>query len=304
VNLVVTGGAGYVGSVAVPFLLSIGHRVRVLDSLRTGGEGLLGTCGHPRFEIIVGDVRDEEVVRRALAGADAIIHLAAIVGYPACCGEPMLAASINVEGTRTLLRSRLPDQKIVFASTGSIYGAVRDAVCTEETPQRPMTLYGETKAAAEGLVLEHGNAVSLRFATAFGVSPRMRFDLLLNDFTFQAVRSGKLSVYESGFRRTFVHVRDMARSLAFVLGHWDDLEGEVYNVGDETMNLTKAAVAERIGRQVPYDVTFTETGTDPDLRDYEVSFAKLRAKGFSTSIGLDAGIAELVFAAQLTSGLG
>ena len=236
---------------------------------------------------------------RALDGADAIVHLAALVGYPACCGEPMLAASINVEGTGMLLHVRQPDQQLIFASTGSIYGAVRDIVCTEETPQRPMTLYGETKAAAETLVLEAGNCVSFRYATAFGVSPRMRLDLLLNDFTFQAVRTGALNVYESGFRRTFVHVRDMARSLAFALERFDDLTDEVFNVGDESLNLSKAEVAERIRRQVAYDLMFTETGADPDLRDYEVSYAKIRATGFATTVGLDAGIAELICAARL-----
>jgi len=244
-------------------------------------------------------VRDEETVCRALDGADAIVHLAALVGYPACCGEPMLAASINVEGTGMLLHVRQPDQQLIFASTGSIYGAVRDIVCTEETPQRPMTLYGETKAAAETLVLEAGNCVSFRYATAFGVSPRMRLDLLLNDFTFQAVRTGALNVYESGFRRTFVHVRDMARSLAFALERFDDLTDEVFNVGDESLNLSKAEVAERIRRQVAYDLMFTETGADPDLRDYEVSYAKIRATGFATTVGLDAGIAELICAARL-----
>ena len=298
-NIAVTGGAGYVGSTAVPLLLSLGHRVRVLDSLRVGGEGLLTACPRDAFELVVGDVRDEDAVARAVTGADAIVHLAAVVGYPACRSSPQLAADINVEGTRTLLRVREPHQALLFASTGSIYGAVRDGVCTEQTPQRPLTFYGETKAEAEGLVLESGNSVSFRYATAFGVSPRMRFDLLLNDFTFQAIATGSLSVYESGFRRTFIHVRDMARSIAFALEHWDDLGGEAFNVGDESLNVTKAALVDLIARRVPVDVTFSNMASDPDMRDYEVSYAKLRAKGFSTTIGLEEGIAELVRAARL-----
>lgn len=256
-------------------------------------------CARDTFDLVVGDVRDEDAVARAVAGADAIVHLAAVVGYPACRRSPKLAADINVEGTRTLLRVRDPHQALLFASTGSIYGAVRDGVCTEQTPRRPLTLYGETKAEAEGLVLESGNSVSFRYATAFGVSPRMRFDLLPNDFTLQATATGSLSVYESGFRRTFIHVRDMAGSIAFALEHWDDLCGEAFNVGDESLNVTKAALADLIARRVPVDVNFSNMASDPDMRDYEVSYAKLRAKGFSTTVGLEEGIAELVRAARL-----
>jgi nucleoside-diphosphate-sugar epimerase len=298
-RILVTGGAGYVGSTLVPMLLEQGHRVRVLDSLRFGGHGLLPCCQSRHFELVKGDVCDEAAVARGLAGVEAIIHLAAVVGYPACKKEPHVAHATNVEGTRTLLRVRTPDQKFVFASTGSIYGSVPDYICNENTPRAPITLYGETKAAAEQMVLDAGNSVAYRFATAFGVSNRMRLDLMPNDFTYQAVKNRNLIVYEGGFKRTFVHVRDMARSFVFALEAWDRVKDDVYNVGHETMNFTKEDVARKILEHVDYYLHFAEVGHDADQRNYEVSYEKIRGKGFETTVDLDRGIAELVRAAQL-----
>jgi len=298
-RILVTGGAGYVGSTLVPLLLEQGHKVRVYDSLRFGGHGLLPCCQNRSFELQKGDVCDPSGVKKALDGVDAIVHLAAIVGYPACKKEPQAAQAVNVEGTRTLLSLRKPDQKFVFASTGSIYGSIPDYVCNEETPRAPITLYGETKAAAEQLVLDAGNGVAYRYATAFGVSNRMRLDLMPNDFTYQAVKNRSLIVYEGGFKRTFVHVRDMARSILFALDRWNDIKDDVYNVGHESMNFTKEDVARQILKHVDYYLHFAEVGTDADRRNYEVSYEKVRAKGFETTIDLDRGIAELVRAAKL-----
>src|SRR3954447_6100676 len=193
-HILVTGGAGYVGSTLVPLLLDQGHRVRVFDSLKFGGQGLLPCCQYRTFELLKGDITDEAAVARALDGIDAVIHLAAIVGYPACKKEPQVAHATNVEGTRMLLSRRRPDQKFLFASTGSIYGSVPDYVCNEDTPRAPITLYGETKATAEQMVLDAGNSVAYRYATAFGVSNRMRLDLMPNDFTYQAVKNRNLIV--------------------------------------------------------------------------------------------------------------
>jgi nucleoside-diphosphate-sugar epimerase len=298
-RILVTGGAGYVGSTLVPMLLDQGHRVRVYDSLRFGGHGLLPCCQNRFFELIQGDVTDPDGVRKALDGVEAVVHLAAIVGYPACKKEPQLAQATNVEGTRTLLQLRRPDQKVLFASTGSIYGSIPDYVCNEDTPRAPITLYGETKAVAEQMVLEAGNSVAYRYATAFGVSNRMRLDLMPNDFTYQAVKNRNLIVYEGGFKRTFVHVRDMARSIIFALERWDEIKDDVYNVGHESMNFTKEDVARQILKHVDYYLHFAEVGTDADRRNYEVSYEKIRGKGFETTIDLDRGISELVRAAKL-----
>ena len=298
-RILVTGGAGYVGSTLVPMLLEQGHKVRVYDSLKFGGHGLLPCCQNRSFELIKGDVTDPQGVKKALDGVDAVVHLAAIVGYPACKKEPQVAQATNVEGTRNLLNLRKPDQKFVFASTGSIYGSIPDYICNENSPIGPITLYGETKAAAEEMVLNAGNSVAYRYATAFGVSNRMRLDLMPNDFTYQAVKNRNLIVYEGGFKRTFVHVRDMARSIMFALDKWDAMKDDVYNVGHESMNFTKEDVARQVLKHVDYYLHFAEVGTDADKRNYEVSYEKIRAKGFETTIDLDRGVAELVRAARL-----
>ena len=298
-RILVTGGAGYVGSTLVPALLDLGHRVRVLDSLKFGGHGLLPCCQNRFFELRKGDVCEAKDFESALEGVDAVIHLAAIVGYPACKKEPQLAQSVNVDSTKLLMNLRKKDQRVLYASTGSIYGSIPDYVCNESTPRAPITLYGETKAAAEELVLDGGNSVAYRFATAFGVSNRMRLDLMPNDFTYQAVKNRNLIVYEGGFKRTFVHVRDMARSFIFALERWDEVMDDVYNVGHESMNFTKEDVARKILEHVDYYLHFAEVGSDADQRNYEVSYEKIRAKGFETTIDLDRGIAELVQAAKL-----
>ena len=298
-RILVTGGAGYVGSTLVPLLLEQGHRVRVLDALKFGGTGLLPCCQSRGFEFIKGDVCDDAAMKQALDGIDAVVHLAAIVGYPACKKEPHVAQATNVEGTKTLLRCRTPDQKVLYASTGSIYGSVPDYVCHEGTPMAPITLYGETKGEAETLILKAGNSVAYRFATAFGVSNRMRLDLMPNDFTYQAVKNRSLIVYEGGFKRTFVHVRDMARSFVFALEKWDAVKDDVYNVGHESMNFTKEDVARKILEHVDYYLHFAEVGSDADQRNYEVSYEKIRQKGFETTVDLGQGIAELVRAARL-----
>jgi nucleoside-diphosphate-sugar epimerase len=298
-RILVTGGAGYVGSTLVPMLLEHGHKVRVLDILKFGGHGLLPCTSNRSFEFTRGDAGDPATLKTALDGVDAIVHLAAIVGYPACKKEPQLATAVNVDATRTLLECRKPDQRVLYASTGSIYGSIPDYVCKEDTPLAPITLYGETKAAAEEMILNAGNSIAYRYATAFGVSNRMRLDLMPNDFTYQAVKNRNLIVYEGGFKRTFVHVRDMARSFVFALDRWNDVKDDVYNVGHESMNFTKEDVARKVLEHVDYYLHFAEVDTDADKRNYEVSYEKIRAKGFETTVDLDRGIAELARAAKL-----
>jgi nucleoside-diphosphate-sugar epimerase len=298
-RILVIGGAGYVGSVLVPHLLTRGHKVRVLDNLMYGGRGLLPAFAYPGFDFVKGSVLDEAKLTRALADADAVVHLAAIVGYPACKRDPRLAQEVNLDGTRLLDRLRSRDQPVLFASTESNYGAVVGSLCTEDTPLHPLSEYGVTKTAAERHLLAAGNVVCYRFATAFGVSSRMRFDLLVNDFVYQAKINKDLIIYERTFKRTFIHVRDMARAFAFALDHWTGVRDDVYNVGSEETNYSKEEIALLIRKKIDYYLHFAEIGTDEDRRNYEVSYAKIRGKGFKTEIGLEAGIEELITATDL-----
>ncbi len=292
-EVLVTGGAGYVGSILVPELLERGHGVRVLDNLTYGQDSLISCFWNRSFGFIKGDVRDKGAVRQAVDGVDMIIHLAAIVGAPACRTDPKLAHEVNYVGTANVNEARSSSQGLVFASTGSNYGAV-EGLCTEETPLNPLSVYAETKAAAESLLVQGGNVVDYRFATAFGLSPRVRLDLMVNDFVFQAVKNGFLLLYERHFRRTFIHVRDMAASLIHAIEHFEAMKDEVYNVGSEGLNYTKEEVARAIQRKVDYQIYFADIGADPDRRDYAVSYAKIRKAGFEPAIGLDEGIDELV----------
>jgi nucleoside-diphosphate-sugar epimerase len=227
------------------------------------------------------------------------VHLAALVGYPACLREPGLARLTNVAATQTLIDVRQPGQKLVFASTGSIYGKMPDAICTEETEPSPVSLYGETKAESERIVLKAGDSVSLRFATAYGVSPCMRDDLLINNFTREAVHNRALVVYESHARRTFVHVRDMASSMIFALDAWDSVRDNVFNVGDQALSLTKGEICQRLMSYVDYHVEFADIAEDLDCRDYTVSFEAFRRKGYQTEVDFDDAIRELVMAYRL-----
>ena len=292
-KVLVTGGAGYVGSVFVPRLLDEGYKVRVVDNLMYGIPSLLPYVINPHFEFVKGDLTDEKVAGKALEGMDAVVHLAAIVGYPACLRSPELARAVNVEVTRNLCRCRRRDQTIVFASTGSNYGKV-DGVCTEKTLLNPLTEYGRTKTTAEQVLLEAGNVVVYRFATAFGLSARLRLDLMINDFVFQALQNKQLIVYERLVRRTFIHVSDMARAFLFALGHLRKMRDEVYNVGHESMNFTKDDVANLIRKKIDYYLHYAEIGEDMDKRDYEVSYKKICKLGFTTQVTIDQGLDELI----------
>jgi nucleoside-diphosphate-sugar epimerase len=290
-RVLVTGGAGYLGSLLVPMLLEEGMRVVIFDRFMWGAQPILHFATHPNLDIITGDVRDRAALRAAMNGCDSVVHLAAIVGYPACAADPDLARSTNLAGTRNVIEE-LDGRRLVFASTGSTYGKV-DGICTEETPIAPLTLYGATKAEAEAMVMDTGG-VSLRLATVFGVSPRLRLDLLVNDFVYQAVHAKQLVLFESHFRRTFLHCRDAARSFQFALANYDTMKNTPYNVGDEAMNYTKRQVAERINYFWDYYLHDANIGQDPDKRDYEVDYSKIRALGFRASIDLDGGIKELL----------
>lgn len=299
-KVLVTGGAGFVGSVLVPELLRLGHEVRALDNLMYGQDSLLGCFHDPHFEFVRADVRDRDAMAKAVSGVDAVVHLAAIVGAPACRANQERARGVNLDGTANLDAVRGEDVAVVFASTGSVYGAV-EGLCTEETPSNPLSLYGETKRDAEKLLLDSGNTVAYRFATGFGLSPRLRLDLMVNDFVFQAVKNGYLLLYEEGFRRTFIHVHDMARAFIHGVENFDRMKDQIYNVGDERMNYTKGDVARAIQKRVDYQLYHADVGTDVDRRDYAVSYEKVRATGFRTETTLDRGIDELARGYQMVS---
>ena len=293
-NVLITGGAGYVGAVATRAFLDAGHTVTVLDSLESGGQGLLACAASLRFRFLRGDVRDPRAVRPALDGQDAIVHLAAVVGAPACGADPQRAQSVNVDGTRTLLAARDPRQLLLYASTGSVYGAVRDGLCDEALDPAPLSLYGRSKLEAERLVLGAGNATAFRFATAFGMSPRMRVDLLVNGFVYAARRHGYVVIYDRAARRTFIHVQDMARAFLFALGHAPAMDGQVYNAGAESLNLTKDEIAALLLQRLRFQAFYGPVGGDEDQRDYAVSYAKLRALGYHTTVSMEEGLDELL----------
>lgn len=296
-RVLVTGGLGYLGSVACEHLLAAGYAVTALDNLMYGnGQGLYHLCARPEFDFLKGDVRDEAVMRNALKTADAVIHLAGVVGAGACDRDPLLAKSVNFESVKLLNKLRSPNQLVVFPNTNSGYGATSGATfCTEETPLEPISLYGRTKCDAERLLLDSPNAVTLRLATVFGMSPRLRLDLLVNHFVYAAVKDAYLVLFEKDFKRNFVHVRDVADCFLHALTNGAAMSGRPYNLGLDSANLSKEQLAFAVKKHVPkFYIHFAPIGEDPDKRNYVVSSARLRAAGFEAKRSLDDGIRELL----------
>lgn len=297
-KIVVTGGAGFIGSVLVPRLLDAGHHVHVVDNLMFGGQGMLPLFINPRFSFAEVDVTHRDKLAPELAGADVVIHLAALVGYPLCKKLPERAQVVNVQGARNVLELAPKGCRMVYASTGSNYGEV-EGICTEATPLNPLSLYGHTKTDAETLFLAHENSVSLRFATAFGISPRLRLDLMINDFTWQAIHQRYLVVYEKHFRRTFIHVIDIARAIIHVMDPGVCSGHKVFNVGHNSLNYTKEDIVNLIKDRVDFMVHYAEFGTDADKRDYEVDYSRISESGFKTIIDINTGLSEMVGALKL-----
>jgi nucleoside-diphosphate-sugar epimerase len=302
-RILITGGAGYIGSSLAPQLLAAGHQVSVLDHLAHGGESLLGVWSHPGFEFIHADLRDRAKVSAAVSGKDAVVHLAAIVGDPACSREPDTARAINLDASFALIEEsrRAGVERFVFASTCSNYGKMKDAsqYVDEDSELSPVSLYAETKVAVEIALLESFGAngwcpTPLRFSTIYGVSPRMRFDLTVNEFTMEMLTRKHLKVFGEQFWRPYVHVCDAARAIQLVLGSpAKDVAGCVFNVGATDQNFTKQDLVEMIRPHAP-DAVIEYVHKTEDPRDYRVSFARINTKlGFETTRTVAQGIAEV-----------
>jgi nucleoside-diphosphate-sugar epimerase len=295
-RILISGGAGYIGSMLTIGLLSEGHHVTVLDHFSHRQNSLAVCCANENFTAVRGDVRNMGMIKALLAHADVVIPLAAVVGAPACDADPTAAITINREAIKMLCQFASKEQRIVIPITNSGYGVGEQGIeCTEDSPLRPISLYGQTKVEAEAVALQRENSISLRLATVFGMSPRMRTDLLCNDFVYRAVYDRAILLFEARFKRNFIHVRDVARAFIHALDNFEAMKGQAYNVGLSDANLSKWELCEHIKVRVPW-FYFCEApiGEDVDKRDYIVSNAKLEGTGFKPAFSLDAGIVELI----------
>lgn len=295
-RILITGAAGYIGSVLIPELLNAGYAVDALDLYPRGDTVLTACCANPNFNPIKGDTRDEALVQGLLSKADIVIPLAALVGAPLCKQDPLNAQTTNSDAVRNIVKALSSDQKIIYPTTNSGYGIGQAGqFCTEETPLNPISLYGTSKVEAEAAILDSGNGVTLRLATVFGLSPRMRIDLLVNDFTWRAVTDRAVVIFEGHFKRNYIHIRDVAKAFMHAIDNYGVMTGNAYNVGLSTANLSKLELCAKIQEHVPQFV-FLEApiGEDPDKRDYIVSNEKLERTGWMPDWSLDRGIQELL----------
>jgi len=295
-NILVTGGAGYIGSTLVPDLLSKKHKVTVIDNFMYDQTSLATSIRDKNFEIIFGDVRDESLMKKLVSKADIIIPLAAIVGAPACDKDPVTAQSINKDSILWLLKQVSRSQQVIMPTTNSAYGSGdKNNFCDENSPLNPLSLYARDKVVVEKSLLEHENSTSFRLATVFGISPRMRLDLLVNNFTLRAVTDGFVIVFEGHFKRNYIHILDVVQAFNLAIEKKDQFKGEIFNVGLSQANISKIELCQEIKKIVP-DFLFLEAplGKDPDQRNYIVSNKKIEALGFSPVVSLQEGLNELV----------
>ena len=295
-NILVTGGAGYLGSIMVPELLKAGHKVTVLDNFMYGQNSLAHVCHDPNFNAVRGDVRTKDKIAPLLKDAEIIIPLAALVGAPLCDSSPIEAKTVNHDSMLALFDIVENDQPILMPTTNSAYGTGdENSHCTEKSELRPISSYAKEKVAVERALMKRRNSISFRLATVFGMSPRMRIDLLVNDFTYRAVHDRFIVLFESHFKRNYIHVRDVSRVFQHALNNHNEMKGEIYNVGLSDANVSKKELCEHIQKQLPEFIFVDEQiGKDPDQRNYNVSNEKIESTGFDTEFSLDRGIGELI----------
>ena len=295
-KILITGGAGYIGSVLTPLLLGEGYSVTILDNFLFNQPTLMDSCINPNFAIVRGDCRDKNLMSKLMKDSDYIIPLAAIVGAPACNLDTTAASSINLDAIKLILSLRSKSQRIILPNTNSGYGiGEKGSFCTEESPLSPISLYGRTKVEAERAVLYSGNCITFRLATVFGLSPRMRIDLLVNDFVYRAINDRAVVIFEGHAKRNYIHIRDVSRAFLHGISNFEKMQGNAYNVGLSDANLSKLELCTEIKKHIPGFV-FLEApiGEDPDKRDYIVSNEKIEKTGFKPKYGINEGIKELM----------
>jgi nucleoside-diphosphate-sugar epimerase len=301
-KVLITGGAGYLGSVITGKLLNAGYEVIVLDKLIFNQVSLLSYTSNNKFKFIYGDVRNEDLLEKLCNECDVIIPLAAIVGFPACDAEPELAKQVNFQQIFNIVKfTKGKNKKILYPNTNSGYGiGIGQTECTEESPLNPISIYGSTKCSAENFLKSSTDAIIFRLATVFGVSPRMRTDLLVNDFTYKAITDKYIVVFEKNFKRNFIHIQDVANVFLFMLENYEKYKSEVFNVGLSNANLSKQELLQKIQNHVKdFAVSYNDYYEDPDKRDYIVSNAKVESTGWNPEWDLDMGIKELIMAYQM-----
>jgi len=300
-TILVTGAAGYIGSVLVPQLLQKGYKIIAIDNFMYNQTSLLDCCHNKNLAILRGDARDKSLILKEIKKTDVIFPLACLTGAPACSKNPVAARTTNLEAIKMLLKLRTKNQPIIFPTTNSGYGIGEKGIyCTEETPLRPISFYGRLKVEAEKILLDDGNCITLRLATVFGISPRMRLDLLVNDFVYRAVNDRFIVLFQPHFKRNYIHIRDVAKAFIHSLQNYEGMKDEPYNVGLSEANLSKLELCEEIKKQIPeFYFTTSEIGEDLDKRNYIVSNEKIEATGFKPQVSLQEGIVELIKGYQI-----